>query len=91
MARADRLLQKFERTWWYGGDADAYADSLSDPGNGKVFQRHWTGLTPMEANGADRAVRVDDELGGGHAAPRSRSRGWCRAVGAPVGRGLPAP
>jgi hypothetical protein len=41
--------RRFEQAWWYGGDADAYADSLADPGNERVFQRHWTGLTPMEA------------------------------------------
>jgi hypothetical protein len=48
-AEAARRQRVFEQTWWYGGDADAYADSLSDPGDVKVFQRHWTGLTPMEA------------------------------------------
>lgn len=44
-----RLIEKFERTWWYGGDARSYADSLLDPGNQKVFQRHWIGLTPTDA------------------------------------------
>ena len=39
----------FEQTWWYGGDANSYADSLSDPGNLKLFQRYWIGATPMEA------------------------------------------
>jgi hypothetical protein len=48
-AEAARRAQIFETTWWYGGDAHAYADSLSDPGNVKVFQRHWIGLTPTEA------------------------------------------
>jgi hypothetical protein len=41
--------RRFERAWWYGGDARGYADSLADPGDVKVFQRHWTGLTPLEA------------------------------------------
>lgn len=54
VAQADRLLQKFERTWWYGGDARSYADSLNDgptaTGDGeRVFQRHWIGLTPTDA------------------------------------------
>jgi len=49
VAQAGRRERAFDQAWWYGGDADAYADSLSDPGNVKVFQRHWTGLTPMEA------------------------------------------
>ena len=26
-----------------------HADSLDDPGNIKVQQRHWIGVTPMEA------------------------------------------
>ncbi len=48
-AKAKTLIGKFERTWWYGGDARSYADSLDDPGNKKVFQRHWIGLTPTDA------------------------------------------
>lgn len=31
-----------------GRDPPAYADSLDDPGNQKVQQRHWIGATPME-------------------------------------------
>ena len=37
------------RAWWYGPAAQQYADSLDDPGNVKVFQRHWIGVTPAEA------------------------------------------
>ncbi len=47
--RARSLEARFERTWWFGPSAQQYADSLSDPGNVKVFQRHWIGLTPVEA------------------------------------------
>ncbi len=47
--KARVLLEKFERTWWYGGDTRSYADSLDDPGNQRVFQRHWIGLTPTDA------------------------------------------
>jgi hypothetical protein len=47
--KAEALLEKFEEDWWYGGDANSYADSLDDPGNEKVFQRHWIGLTPTDA------------------------------------------
>ncbi len=43
------LLEKFEDAWWYGGDTHSYADSLADPGDDKVFQRHWIGLTPTDA------------------------------------------
>ncbi len=49
VGKARALLQKFEQDWWYGGDTDSYADSLDDPGNNKVFQRHWIGLTPTDA------------------------------------------
>ena len=51
---AQRLALAFEKAWWYGADgARSYADSL-DPGalggpNTKIFQRHWTGLTPTDA------------------------------------------
>ncbi|MDX6321311.1 MAG: hypothetical protein QOF52_1169 [Propionibacteriaceae bacterium] len=48
-SQAQVLLATFEKTWWYGGDARSYADSLKDPGNHKVFQRHWIGLTPTDA------------------------------------------
>jgi hypothetical protein len=48
-AQAADRENRFEQAWWYGGDANAYADSLTDPGDVKVFQRHWIGLTPMEA------------------------------------------
>jgi hypothetical protein len=48
-AQAIKREQEFEETWWYGGDAKSYADSLSDPGNVKLYQRYWIGVTPMEA------------------------------------------
>jgi hypothetical protein len=43
------LEAEFEATWWYGGDARQYADSLTNPDNARVFQRHWIGVTPMDA------------------------------------------
>jgi hypothetical protein len=48
-AQARTREQKFEAAWWYGGDAKSYADSLSDPGNVKLYQRYWIGAVPMEA------------------------------------------
>ncbi|MCW2539895.1 MAG: hypothetical protein JWN95_1620 [Frankiales bacterium] len=47
--RADDLESRFDATWWEGGDAHQYADSLANPDNTKVFQRHWIGVTPVEA------------------------------------------
>ena len=48
--KAKALLDKFEDDWWYPTDgARSYADSLDDPGNNEVFQRHWIGLTPTDA------------------------------------------
>ncbi len=68
IARAKALLDHFEADWWYGGDTRSYADSLQDPGNTKVFQRHWIGLTPTDA--------VLPALPGRKAAPlASRSHG----------------
>ena len=47
---ADARQRRFEATWWFGADANSYADSLAaEPANAPIFQRHWTGLTPMEA------------------------------------------
>jgi hypothetical protein len=46
--KARDLLQRFEGAWWYD-PANQYADSLVDPGNSKLFQKHWIGVTPMEA------------------------------------------
>ncbi|MCU7728484.1 hypothetical protein ODJ79_32640 [Actinoplanes sp. KI2] len=48
-AQATTRERKFETAWWYGGDANSYADSLQDPGNVKLFQRYWIGAVPMEA------------------------------------------
>ncbi|MCT2587811.1 hypothetical protein [Actinophytocola gossypii] len=58
--RAAGLLARFEDTWWAGGDADAYAESIDDPedpanDNRPVFQRHWTGVAPMEIELPDGA------------------------------------
>ena len=54
-AKAATLRQAFEQTWWNGSDTKSYADSLDDPGNVQVFQRYWTGLTPVEAELPARA------------------------------------
>ena len=48
-SKADDLESRFDSAWWFGQDAQQYADSLDDPGNKKVFQRHWIGVTPAEA------------------------------------------
>ena len=47
--KAADLEKRFEAAWWYGPTAQQYADSLDDPGDTKVFQRHWIGVTPVEA------------------------------------------
>ncbi len=47
--QAKQLIAKFEQVWWYGGDSRSYADSLKNPDNERVFQRHWIGLTPTDA------------------------------------------
>jgi hypothetical protein len=43
------LASRFEAAWWFGGADSQYADSLDDPGDVKTFQKHWIGVTPMEA------------------------------------------
>jgi hypothetical protein len=37
----------FEAAWWMP-EVPQHADSLDDPGDVKVQQRHWIGVTPME-------------------------------------------
>jgi len=51
--RASALRAQFEAVWWAGGDANGYSESIDDPtdpanDNRAVFQRHWTGVSPME-------------------------------------------
>jgi len=58
--KAKGMQQRFEGSWWFGQEgATQYADSLRNPDEEKVFQRHWIGTTPMEVeltNRWDRAV-----------------------------------
>ncbi|GAA1550853.1 glycogen debranching protein [Kribbella lupini] len=51
--KAEDLEKRFESQWWVQ-QAFGYADSIDDPAdpandNKPIFQRHWTGVTPMEA------------------------------------------
>jgi hypothetical protein len=46
-AHAGSLAAAFEGAWWMP-EVPQHADSLDDPGNVKVQQRHWIGVTPME-------------------------------------------
>jgi hypothetical protein len=46
-ARADGLAARFEDEWWIEAEQQ-YADSLRDPGNVKINQKHWIGVDPME-------------------------------------------
>ena len=46
--KARELHRHFERAWWMDAPHFQYADSLDDPGNRKVQQKHWIGVTPME-------------------------------------------
>ncbi|HZX06082.1 glycogen debranching protein [Kribbella sp.] len=52
-AKANDLESRFEAQWWMP-KALGYADSIDDPANPAndntpIFQRHWIGVTPMEA------------------------------------------
>jgi hypothetical protein len=44
---ADQLRARFDPQWWDAANRQ-YADSLDDPGNVRVQQKHWIGVTPME-------------------------------------------
>jgi hypothetical protein len=49
---ARRLLDRFEATWWMPSESQ-YADSIDDPPvggpNNQQQDKHWIGVTPMEA------------------------------------------
>ena len=47
--KAAGMESRFDASWWFGSTADQYADSLRNPDDTKVFQRHWIGVTPVEA------------------------------------------
>jgi hypothetical protein len=40
-------MGRFEGAWWMP-EVRQYADSLDDPGDVKLQQKHWIGVTPME-------------------------------------------
>jgi hypothetical protein len=46
-ARASAMEARFDSAWWMP-NVPQHADSLSNPDNRKVQQRHWIGVTPME-------------------------------------------
>jgi hypothetical protein len=46
--RARDMQSRFEAAWWMP-EHQQYADSLDDPGDVQVQQRHWIGVTPMSA------------------------------------------
>ena len=48
LERARDLERRFEAEWWMP-EVPQHADSLDDPGNVKLQQRHWIGAVPMEA------------------------------------------
>jgi hypothetical protein len=53
-SHGDDLTERFDKAWWNGGDTHQFADSLDNPDdpandNTKIFQRHWIGLTPLDA------------------------------------------
>ncbi|MGI8910587.1 MAG: glycogen debranching protein [Rubrobacteraceae bacterium] len=55
MEKARGMQRRFEGSWWFGREgATQYADSLRNPDEEKVFQRHWIGATPMEVELTNR-------------------------------------
>jgi hypothetical protein len=47
LAHARALHSRFETAWWMAS-VPGYADSLDDPGDHQLYQRHWITVTPME-------------------------------------------
>ena len=57
LRRARVLRAAFERDWWMPG-VPGFADSLKGPRNRRLYQRHWTGVLPMEAELVRRGVTL---------------------------------
>ncbi len=77
-SRAAALRSRFEAVWWAGGDANGYSESIDDPAdpaddNRPVFQRHWTGVTPMEIELPDGSPLASPEHGPVALAQREKS------------------
>jgi hypothetical protein len=60
-SHARDLEGRFEAAWWME-NVPGYADSLDDPGDVQLFQRHWIGVTPMEAELTGRDGEPDPGL-----------------------------
>ncbi|HEU5472522.1 MAG TPA: hypothetical protein VFV67_17880 [Actinophytocola sp.] len=77
--KAGALRAAFEAQWWTGGDANNYAESIDDPANPandntRIFQRHWTGVTPMEVELPGRPAGPLAATGNGNTALAQRER-----------------
>jgi glycogen debranching enzyme len=46
-AKADAMEARFDAAWWMTSQ-NLYADSLDDPGDVQLQQKHWINATPME-------------------------------------------
>jgi hypothetical protein len=55
--RARAMEQRFEAAWWMP-EVPQHADSLDDPGDVRLQQRHWIGATPMEVELVDADGRA---------------------------------
>jgi hypothetical protein len=60
-SHARDLEDRFDAAWWLAG-VPGYADSLDDPGDVPLYQRHWIGVTPMEAELTGQNGRPDPGL-----------------------------
>ena len=68
---ADRVAARFDSTWW-DAPSGQYADSL-DERNDRIQQKHWIGVTPMEAELTIDGAASPASHRSNTAAPRSRS------------------
>ncbi len=86
--RARDMWNRFEAAWWYTPELQ-YADSLKNPTNTQVFQKHWIGVTPMEAELTvdEQAVPGIATLGHGTTALAGREDP-CYSGERPYNRGL---
>ena len=56
-ARASAMEARFDSNWWMP-KVPQHADSLGNPDNHKIQQRHWIGVTPMEVEWQQRGETI---------------------------------
>jgi hypothetical protein len=85
---AAKMRAAFEQAWWSTPNNE-YADSLQDPGNQQLYQKHWIGVVPMEAELTSGSRTTPGLAAYGHGTTALADReGDCYSGTRPYNRGM---